>query len=102
MPAKKATTKRATKRARNAGAVGAQSHKFRHKLLLNQWLISLFGIDPFREPNVPGIAKPLPFHALSSPIRDPRMEGLDQDESASGNMGGGNRFPVTVQRWSQI
>ena len=30
-------------------------------------------------PNVPGVAKPLPFHALSSPIRDPRMEGLDQD-----------------------
>ena len=79
MPAKKAATKRAPQRARKAGAEGAQPHKFRHKLLLNQWLISLFGIDPFREPNVPGIAKPLPFHALSSPIRDPRMESLDQD-----------------------
>jgi superfamily II DNA or RNA helicase len=74
MPAKKAT-----KRARKAAENGPQSHKFRHKLLLNQWLISLFGIDPFREPNVPGIAKPLPFHALSSAIRDPRMEGLDED-----------------------
>ncbi|MEO5914002.1 MAG: DEAD/DEAH box helicase family protein [Luteolibacter sp.] len=75
MPAKKA----ATKRARKVAADGKPSHKFRHKLLLNQWLISLFGIDPFREPNIPGIAKPLPFHALSSPISDPRMEGLDED-----------------------
>ncbi len=75
MPAKKAAIKKATKRARKPAADGKEPHKFRHKLLLNQWLISLFGIDPFREPNVPGVTKPLPFHALSSPISDPRMEG---------------------------
>ena len=28
-------------------------HKFMNKLLLNQWLISLFGIDPLQEYNGP-------------------------------------------------
>lgn len=74
-----ATKNAAPKRARKPAADGKEPHKFRHKLLLNQWLISLFGIDPLQEPNIPGIAKPLPFHALSSLIRDPRMEGLDED-----------------------
>lgn len=49
-------------------------HKFRDKLLLNQWLLSLFGIDPLDED-----AKIRPFHQLAEPIRDPRLEGLDKD-----------------------
>lgn len=80
MPAaKKAATKRGRPRAATATGPQGDPHKFRHKLLLNQWVLTLFGIDPFREPNIPGIAKPLPFHALSSSIRDPRMEGLNED-----------------------
>lgn len=80
MPAAK---KAATKRARRASSTEAtpqrQPHKFRNKLLLNQWVLTLFGIDPFTEPTIPGIARPLPFHALSSLIRDPRMEGIGED-----------------------
>ena len=53
---------------------GPKSHKFRDKLLLNQWLMSLFGIDPLAEG-----AKKCPFHKLAEPIRDPRLEGLDTD-----------------------
>lgn len=51
-----------------------KQHKFRDKLLLNQWLISLFGIDPLDKN-----AKKRPFHQLAEPIRDPRLEGLDKD-----------------------
>ncbi len=43
--------------------------------MLNQWLISLFGIDPLQEHT----GKTRPFHILADPIRDPRMEGLDAD-----------------------
>lgn len=53
---------------------GPKQHKFRDKLLLNQWLMSLFGIDPLAEG-----AKKRPFHKLAEPIRDPRLEGLDKD-----------------------
>ena len=53
---------------------GPKQHKFRDKLLLNQWLMSLFGIDPLREG-----AKQRPFHKLAEPVRDPRLEGLDKD-----------------------
>jgi hypothetical protein len=56
---------------------GPQPHKFRNKLVLNQWLISLFGIDPLAEHRVNG-KKVRPFHKLAEPIRDPRMEGLDE------------------------
>lgn len=31
---------------------GPKQHAFRNKLLLNQWLISLFGIDPLAEHKV--------------------------------------------------
>ena len=51
-----------------------KTHQFRDKLLLNQWLMSLFGIDPLREG-----AKKRPFHKLAEPIRDPRLEDLDKD-----------------------
>jgi hypothetical protein len=53
-------------------------HAFRNKLLLNQWLISLFGIDPFIEHKVDGKTV-RPFHQLAESIRDPRLEGLDKD-----------------------
>ena len=53
-------------------------HVFRNKLLLNQWLISLFGIDPLTEHKVDGKVV-RPFHQLADPIRDLRLEGLDKD-----------------------
>jgi len=57
---------------------GPKPHKFRNKLLLNQWLVSLFGIDPLAEHKVNGKVV-RPFHKLAEPIRDPRLEGLDKD-----------------------
>ena len=57
---------------------GPMPHKFMNKLLLNQWLISLFGIDPLVEQRNNGKVV-RPFHKLAEPIRDPRMEGLDAD-----------------------
>jgi Type III restriction enzyme, res subunit len=57
---------------------GPKPHKFMNKLLLNQWLISLFGIDPLVEQRNNGKVV-RPFHKLAEPIRDPRMEGLDAD-----------------------
>jgi len=53
-------------------------HNFRNKLILNQWLISLFGIDPLAE-HYEGASKVRPFHKLAAPIRNPRLEGLDAD-----------------------
>jgi hypothetical protein len=57
---------------------GPGRHSFRNKLLLNQWLVSLFGIDPLAENRWRGHAV-RPFHLLAEPIRDPRLEGLDHD-----------------------
>ncbi len=57
---------------------GLKPHEFRNKLLLNQWLLSLFGIDPLLEHIVNGKAV-RPFHKLAEPIRDPRLEGMDHD-----------------------
>ena len=57
---------------------GPKQHTFRNKLLLNQWLMSLFGIDPLEEHRINGKAA-RPFHKLAEPIRDPRLEGLDKD-----------------------
>ncbi len=59
-------------------AKGLQKHSFRNKLVLNQWLISLFGIDPLVEQKLVGKVV-RPFHRLAAPIRDTRMEGLDAD-----------------------
>jgi hypothetical protein len=57
------------------------NHDFQDKLVLNQWLISLFGIDPFTEYHVNGRPR-RPFHrlkdALTRPTGDPK-EGRDQD-----------------------
>ena len=57
---------------------GPKPHLFRNKLLLNQWIVSLFGIDPLVEHNVDGKTV-RPFHRLAAPIRDPGMEGMDAD-----------------------
>lgn len=57
---------------------GLKHHAFRDKLVLNQWLISLFGIDPLVENKVNGRVV-RPFHKLADPIRDPSLEGLDKD-----------------------
>ncbi len=57
---------------------GPVSHNFKNKLLLNQWLISLFGIDLLKEHRLNGKSI-RPFHRLAAPIRDPRMEGMDAD-----------------------
>ncbi|MGI9256335.1 MAG: DEAD/DEAH box helicase family protein [Salinispira sp.] len=55
---------------------GPQRHKFREKLLLNQWIISLFGISPLWE----GKETP-PFHELTKPLKDPGLEGLDMNNA---------------------
>jgi len=52
-----------------------QNHKFSNKLLLNQWLISQFGIDPLLDCK----DNTKPFHKLAAPIRDSRLEGYDAD-----------------------
>ena len=52
-----------------------QNHKFTHKLILNQWLMSQFGIDPLLESK----SNDRPFHKLAAPIRDSRLEGYDAD-----------------------
>jgi hypothetical protein len=51
------------------------AHKFTNKLVLNQWLISLFGIDPLMEYE----NKTRPFHKLAKPIKDSQLEGYDAD-----------------------
>jgi hypothetical protein len=56
---------------------GLKAHNFRNKLLLNQWLISLFGIDPLSE-KYQGASAPRPFHDLAEPLRN-CSEGLDHD-----------------------
>ena len=62
----------ASKRSR-----GPAQHKFHDKLVLNQWLISLFGIDPLSEEFSHG--KIRPFHKLADPIRDKHCEGTGTD-----------------------
>lgn len=57
---------------------GLKHHDFRNKLLLNQWLISLFGIDPLAD-NKLGGRSVRPFRFLAEPIRDPGLEGLDEN-----------------------
>ncbi len=57
---------------------GEESLKFRDKLLLNQWLLRLFGIDPLEEQRIAGEVV-RPFRKLADPIRDSRHEGIDAD-----------------------
>lgn len=58
-----------------------KSHEFQNKLILNQWLISLFGIDPFSEHLVGG-RRSRPFHLLKEAVLPPseqNHEGRDKD-----------------------
>lgn len=73
MPAKKATKKSAKKRARKSTP---KALAFQNKLLLNQWMLTLFGIDSL-DPQFTKTKRP--FHKLCAPIQDPRHEGLDKD-----------------------
>ncbi|MFA5478987.1 MAG: DEAD/DEAH box helicase family protein, partial [Candidatus Muiribacteriota bacterium] len=57
---------------------GPKQHKFRNKLILNQWLISLFGIDPLKEYRV-NEQNVRPFHKLTELIKNIDNEGLDND-----------------------
>lgn len=57
---------------------GQKQHAFGNKLLLNQWLLSLFGVDPLVQHTLGG-QKVRPFHVLADPIKDARREGLDHD-----------------------
>ena len=52
-----------------------QTHKFTNKLILNQWLMSLFGIDSLQEYK----DNTRPFHKLAAPIKDTGLEGYDTD-----------------------
>ena len=60
------------------GSSSLKPHKFRNKLLLNQWLVSQFGIDTFTENMLNG-RRVQPFHLLADPIKDSGAEGLDND-----------------------
>ena len=53
-------------------------HKFQNKLVLNQWLISQFGIDPFRDQTIKGRTL-RPFHVLADQIKNQALEGIDHD-----------------------
>lgn len=55
---------------------GPKKHAFRNKLILNQWLISLFGIDPLADRYHGNTIRP--FHDLATPLKTCR-EGLDHD-----------------------
>ncbi|MEZ4740231.1 MAG: DEAD/DEAH box helicase family protein [Flavobacteriales bacterium] len=56
-----------------------QPHAFRNKLLLNQWLIGLFGIDPLSERTGEDGKSILPYQLLSRHLKDMRTEGLGAD-----------------------
>lgn len=57
---------------------GPRQHAFRNKLLLNQWLLSQFGIDPLAGSKRHGETV-RPFHMLADPLKDSRLEGMDHD-----------------------
>ena len=52
-----------------------KTHKFTNKLILNQWLMSQFGIDPIAD----DVDHTRPFHRLAAPLKDTRLEGFDTD-----------------------
>lgn len=65
--------------ARRRKSKSVPQHKFVNKLLLNQWLISRFGIDTLNEEvdeeGIPVRA----FHVLAGSLTDHDLEGLDAD-----------------------
>ena len=58
---------------------GSQEHDYRNKLLLNQWLVSLFGIDTLADNELHERSVRRPFHVLADVIRHHSTEGLDND-----------------------
>ncbi len=80
-----------------------KQHGFRNRLVLNQWAISLFGVDPLREHRLNGRAV-RPFNALAAPIKDPRMEGLDETNTHYffHNLVGNVLFPQGVLEKEQV
>ena len=60
------------------GSRGSQEHDYREILLLNQWLVHLFGIDPFADNELHGRSV-RPFHVLANVIKHHSPEGLDHD-----------------------
>lgn len=52
-----------------------KTHRFTNKLILNQWLMSQFGIDPLVEYK----DNTRPFHKLAAPIKNAKLEGYDTD-----------------------
>ena len=56
-----------------ARSKGPKQHKFGNKLLLKQWALTLFGIDPLRE------NMKRPFHTLAAPLKAPCPEGMNKD-----------------------
>jgi hypothetical protein len=65
-------------RARRQRAEQREKHSLRNKLLLNQWLISLFGIDPLHPHTIDGKSA-LPYQVLSRHLKDIRTEGIGAD-----------------------
>ncbi len=63
--------------AKRRNSSGKKPHEFRNKLVLNQWMTNLLGVDPLVEHRMNGRVV-RPWHALAEPIRDARMEGLDE------------------------
>ncbi len=55
-----------------------KKHSYRNKLLLNQWLVSLFGIDTFADNKLYGRSVQ-PFHVLADDVKHRSSEGLDSD-----------------------
>ena len=60
------------------GSRGPKTHNFRSKLLLNKWLMTQFGIDPFAA-NTRNGQSAQPFHLLAQSIRESGAEGLGND-----------------------
>ena len=58
--------------------VNSKEHNFRDKLVLNQWLVNLFGIDPFAHNELNGRSV-RPFHMLADVIKRHSSEGLNND-----------------------
>lgn len=79
MTAKRKTAKKKTARKKTArrGRTQANLLPFSQKLVLNQWLISLFGIDPLAE-HKEGGRSVRPIQVLGKSLKDTR-EGLDSD-----------------------
>lgn len=63
---------------RRTRQTGPRALPFGDKLVLNQWMMHLLGVDPLADHEVKG-RRVRPWHALAAHIRDARMEGLDAD-----------------------